>query len=152
MKILDKITGKEAENTAKTPAKKQAPAVSADAAQTEAKAVATKKAAKPAKENKSAMADKQGVYGVLVSPLITEKSAREEQFGKYTFEVASGATKTAISEAVETRYGVAPVKVNVVNLPGKVKRFGRYWGKQTDTRKAIVTLPKGKTINVYESK
>lgn len=148
MKIIDKITGKEAEEKAKAPAKKPA-AKAADTAQPKD---ASAKEAKPAKEKKSIIAGKQGVYGVLVSPLITEKSAREEQSGKYAFVVSLGATKNEIAKAVETRYGVAPAKVNVINLPGKVKRFGRNWGKQNDIRKAVVTLPKGKSINVYESK
>jgi large subunit ribosomal protein L23 len=66
--------------------------------------------------------------------------------------VASQATKKEISKAVETRYNVKPIKVNVINNLGKAKRLGRIRGKQKDWRKAIITLPKGKSINVYEAK
>lgn len=144
MSILDKITGKEAV--------KKAPAKEEKAEVKEAVKAPVAKAVKPVAEKKSIASEKQGVYGVLVSPLISEKSAREEQIGKYTFAVTIGATKSEIIKAVETRYGVTPIKVNVSNLQGKVKRTGKYWGQQKDTRKAIITLPKGKSINVYESK
>lgn len=94
---------------------------------------------------------KQGVYGVLISPLISEKSTREEQHGKYAFAVAAGATKREIGRAVATRYGVKPIKINVQNRLGKTKRTGRTMGKRKDWRKAVVTLAKGKSINVYET-
>jgi len=126
----------------------------------EVKAVKTAKAPKadqPAKaevkEKKAApLAVKNGsVYGVLISPLITEKTAKEEQYGKYAFIVAAGATKIAIAKAVAARYGVKPVRINVINRLGKYKRFGGNWGQRKDWRKAVVTLPKGKSINVYET-
>ena len=125
---------------------------------TEVKAVKTAKAPKadqsaPVDKVKVApLAVKNGsVYGVLISPLITEKTAKEEQFGKYAFIVAAEATKIAISKAVVARYGVKPIKINVINRLGKYKRFGQNWGQRKDWRKAVVTLPKGKSINVYES-
>ncbi|MFA5021045.1 MAG: 50S ribosomal protein L23 [Patescibacteria group bacterium] len=125
----------------------------------EVKAVKTAKASKadqsaPAevKAKAAPLAVKNGsVYGVLISPLVTEKTAKEEQFGKYAFIVAADATKVAISKAVLARYGVEPVKINVINRLGKYKRFGRNWGQRKDWRKAVVTLPKGKSINVYEA-
>jgi len=115
------------------------------------------KAEKPVKDVGAAKvesnigAGKQGVYGVLISPLISEKSTKEEQHGKYVFAVADGATKSQIAKAVVTRYGVKPAKINVQNRMGKTKRIGRSQGKRKDWRKAIVTLPKGKSINVYEA-
>lgn len=93
----------------------------------------------------------RGVYGVLISPLISEKSTKEEQYGKYVFAVVSGATKSEIAKAIAIRYGVKPVKINVQNRLGKSKRYGRSLGKRKDWRKAVITLPKGKTINVYEA-
>jgi len=115
----------------------------------EGKAAKAPKAAKPAKV---AVAGKAGdVFGVLISPLVTEKSTKEEQFGKYVFAVAESANKREISKAVFTRYGVRPVKVNIMNRLGKVKRTGAHWGKRKDWRKAVITLPKGKSINVYDT-
>lgn len=121
----------------------------AELAVEEDKAVKAPKAAKPAKV---AVAAKVGdVFGVLVSPLISEKSTKEEQFGKYVFAVAESATKSEIIKAVSTRYGIKPVKVNIMNRLGKVKRTGAHWGKRKDWRKAVITLPKGKSINVYDT-
>ena len=128
------------------------------AAKTETKTAKTVEVVKEAKvvkvvkPVKSTEARDRGVYGVLLSPLVTEKTTKEEQLGKYVFMVADNATKSEIIKAVETRYGVKPVKINVVNRLGKAKRFGRSQGKRKDWRKAVVTLPKGKAINVYETK
>lgn len=135
------------------PAEETAPVEVVAVKESKAKAPAKKavKADKPAKTETAAASDKQGVYGVLISPLITEKSTKDEQLGKYAFAVTVGATKSEIIKAVVTRYGVKPVKVNVLNRMGKIKRFGRSWGKRKDWRKAVITLPQGKSINVYEA-
>lgn len=109
------------------------------------------KVAKPAKTDKKEAAT-GSVFGVLLSPIVTEKSARDEQFGKYTFLVEESTTKNEIKKAIAGRYGVKPVKVNVISNEGKVKRYGRFWGKRKDTKKAVVTLPKGKSIDIYQNK
>lgn len=96
--------------------------------------------------------NKKSVRGLLLSPVITEKSAKDERYGKYTFQVEGDAGKNEIKKAVETRYGIKPVKVNIITSEGKYKRYGRFWGKRKDTKKAVVTLPSGKSINVYENK
>lgn len=157
MGILDKITGKASTapvaNDAK--AKKTTP-VEAPVVEAKAEVVAEVKVKsaekvekKPAKKIKTEV--KGSVFGVLISPIVTEKSATAEQHNKYTFAVTTTTTKNEIKKAIETRYGVKPVAVNIVNNEGKYKRYGKYWGKRIDTKKAIVTLPKGKSINVYEA-
>jgi large subunit ribosomal protein L23 len=113
--------------------------------------------AKEVKVVKPVKADKKetgtsSVFGVLLSPIVTEKSAKDEQFGKYTFLVAESTTKNEIKKAIVGRYGIKPVKVNVISNEGKIKRYGRFWGKRKDTKKAVVTLPKGKSISIYENK
>ena len=124
-----------------------------DQAPAEVKEEKTEKAktAKPAKSDKKP-ADTGSVFGVLLSPIVTEKSARDEQFGKYTFLVEESTTKNEIKKAVASRYGVKPAKVNVISNEGKVKRYGRFWGKRKDTKKAVITLPKGKSIDIYAAK
>ena len=111
------------------------------------------KEAKPKKEAKES-ADKSGakfaVYGVLIAPLLTEKTALGEAKNQYVFAVTPKATKNEIKKAVESRYGVKPVSVNVLNIMGKYVRFGRSFGRRKDWKKAIITLPQGKSINVYE--
>ncbi|MCD4761725.1 50S ribosomal protein L23 [bacterium] len=89
-------------------------------------------------------------YKILVKPLITEKAANLGSENKYVFEVSVSTNKIEIAKAINEVYGVKPVSVNIVNVGGKKVRYGRHFGKRKDTKKAIITLPKGKTINIYE--
>lgn len=89
-------------------------------------------------------------YRVLIRPLVTEKAARQSTGGKYTFVVAMDANKIMVARSIEAVYGVKPESVRIVRLPGKTVRRGRITGKRSSTKKAIVTLPKGETIQIYE--
>ncbi len=89
-------------------------------------------------------------YRVLVRPLITEKATMLGTNSKYVFEVFKDANKIDIANAVEEVYGIRPISVNVVKMLGKRVRRGRTTGRRKDWKKAVVTLPKGKTIQVYE--
>lgn len=90
------------------------------------------------------------ISGIIVRPVITEKSAHLAADNKYVFEVDLDATRVDVKSAIRAMYGVAPIKVNVRHVKGKVVRFGRRQGKRKNWKKAIVTLPAGKTIDVYE--
>ena len=87
---------------------------------------------------------------ILVKPLITEKVTELNGLSKYVFEVSCKANKIEIAKAIEALYGIKPLKVNVICYEGKVKNYGRRSGKRKDWKKAVVTLPKNKTIDVYE--
>jgi len=89
-------------------------------------------------------------YKVLISPLVSEKSAGREIVGQYTFIVSNNTTKLEIKKAIEEIYNVMPRKIRVMNLEGKRKSFGHNRGKRGDWKKAIVTLPKGRTISIHE--
>ena len=89
-------------------------------------------------------------YKVLVKPLVTEKASVLGAENKYFFAVALKANKIEIAKAIREVYGVKPEKVNIINMGGKEVRFGRTLGKRKDWKKAIITLPEGKTIKVYE--
>lgn len=106
------------------------------------------------KEKEIKKSDKERVYNnayrVLINPLITEKASIEGTLGKYTFEVSLDSNKVEVSKAIEEVYGIKPVSVNVVRMEGKKVRHGRSVGRRKDWKKAIVTLPKGKSINIYE--
>lgn len=143
MGILDKIKGK------KTDEEVKATVTETPVAKTDVKEI---KAEKSSVAKKTNSADKKAVSGILISPIVTEKSAKDEQYGKYVFLVEISASKNEIKKAVESRYGLKPVKVNIVCNDGKIKRYGRFWGQRKDIKKAIVTLPKGKSINVYDNK
>ena len=80
---------------------------------------------------------------VLLKPVISEKSYRLADDGKYTFIVAPGSNKTQIRQAVEAVFRVKVTGVNTVNRPGKRRRTRFGWGKRVDTKRAIVTLAEG---------
>jgi len=87
---------------------------------------------------------------VLLKPIVTEKTSAMMQDNKYTFMVAPGANKTEIRQAVEEIFKVKVVNVNTVRVMGKTKRMGKYEGKRSDYKKAIVKLAEGNTIPVFE--
>jgi large subunit ribosomal protein L23 len=89
-------------------------------------------------------------FEVIKRPLITEKSTKLIELGKYTFEVMQGVNKVEIAKAVEQAFKVNVVKVNVVNVRKKERRVGKYTGLRPAVRKAIVTLQKGQTLDVFE--
>lgn len=87
---------------------------------------------------------------VLVRPLVTEKAANLAAAQQYVFVVSRQANKIEVAKAIQDAYGVKPVKVNLMNVPGKAVARGRIRGQRSDWRKAIVTLAKGQSIKVYE--
>ncbi len=86
---------------------------------------------------------------VIKAPIITEKSATLMEENKYTFEVAQGANKTQVKQAIEEIFNVKVAAVNIVNQKSKTKRVGRYVGKTARVRKAIVTLAEGNNIEIF---
>ena len=77
---------------------------------------------------------------VILTPVITEKSAGVIDEGKYTFKVAVGANKTEIKNAVEKLFGVKVTGVNIANYDGKKKRQRYVVGRTPSFKKAIVTI------------
>jgi len=88
------------------------------------------------------------MYQVLVSPIITEKTAGLAEHNRVTFKVANDATKPEIKKAVETIYGVEVKSVNTLNQTGKQKRFKGILGRRSDVKKAMVQLAEGHSIDV----
>ncbi|MBI5709321.1 MAG: 50S ribosomal protein L23 [Candidatus Eisenbacteria bacterium] len=88
---------------------------------------------------------------VVRRALITEKgTALRESRNQYHFEVARDANKIEIKRAVETIFSVKVGSVRTQQLRGKVKRQGRYVGKRSDWKKAIVTLEPDQKIELFE--
>lgn len=106
--------------------------------------------AKVEKTTKTESVKSGNAYKVLVKPLVTEKAGILGEENKYVFEVSVDANKIEIAKAIEEVYGIRPIAVNIMNRKGKVVRRGRTFGKRKDWKKAIVELPKGKTIKIYE--
>lgn len=90
------------------------------------------------------------VYEVLRRPIITEKNSMLSPRGKYMFEVAQDANKPQIKEAVEKAFKVKVTSVNVICVPGKMRRAGRRRGMTPSWKKAIVTLETGQKIELFE--
>jgi large subunit ribosomal protein L23 len=104
---------------------------------------------KPAAAKKEAKTTGRA-YAVLVKPMITEKASVLGGLNKYVFMVSVESNKIDVAKAINEVYGIKPVSVNMIRSEGKTKRYGRYVGKRKDFKKAMVTLPAGKTIQVYE--
>jgi large subunit ribosomal protein L23 len=89
---------------------------------------------------------------VLIAPHVTEKTSLAMQnHNQYTFRVRREATKTDIRKAVELMFDVKVAGVQVVNEPGKQRRFGRIAGRTQDWKKAYVSLTPGQSID-YEAR
>ncbi|WP_461239978.1 50S ribosomal protein L23 [Paucilactobacillus sp. N302-9] len=77
---------------------------------------------------------------IILRPVVTEASMATMDDKRYTFDVDVNATKTQVKKAIEEIFDVKVVKVNIMNVRGKLKRQGRYVGYTKKRRKAIVTL------------
>ncbi len=87
--------------------------------------------------------------GVLSAPIISEKSAIiADKSNQFVFKVNKTATKLQIKHAVELMFEVKVDTVRVLNVKGKIKRFGRSLGKRSDWKKAYVKLQSGYNIEL----
>lgn len=87
-------------------------------------------------------------YDVIVSPVITEKSTAVSEQNKVVFNVRLDANKQEVKDAIQNIFGVQVKSVNTLIRLGKQKRFRNTLGKQSDVKKAIITLAEGQTINL----
>jgi large subunit ribosomal protein L23 len=87
-------------------------------------------------------------YDIIRSPVLSEKSTIATEQSKVVFNVLKTATKPEIKAAVEALFKVKVTAVNTLVRKGKVKRFRGIIGKQSDVKKAIVTLADGDSIDV----
>jgi large subunit ribosomal protein L23 len=95
---------------------------------------------------------REQLMSVLVAPHVTEKTSFAMQnHNQYTFRVRRTATKPDIKAAVELMFDVKVKGVQVVNEPGKTRRFGKTIGRTQDWKKAYVSLAEGQTID-YEAR
>ena len=94
------------------------------------------------------MSAKQEHYDVIRKPVITEKATMASEANAVVFEVAIGANKPQIKEAVEGLFGVKVKAVNTTITKGKIKRFRGRPGRRKDVKKAYVTLEEGNAIDV----
>ena len=87
---------------------------------------------------------------VILRPIITEKTMKMmAEDNKVTFEVAKGANKVLVRQAVEALFKVDVEKVNMQNTKPKTKRVRRYTGKTSAVHKAIVKIKEGQSIDLF---
>ncbi len=112
-----------------------------------------KKAEKPIEKVEVKTASKgivhgMGVKSVLEQPWFSERATILAAKGQYVFLVKPDATKSAVREEIERRYGVHVTSVNTVTLKGKMKHYGRKMTLRNGIKKAIVTLKAGDKIEI----
>jgi large subunit ribosomal protein L23 len=96
------------------------------------------------------------MHEILIRPMITEKMTNisAAQKGKYGFIVSTKSNKIQIAKAIEQKFNVHVVDVRTINHHGKTKtqfrKSGRFSGKTPGSKKAIVTLKEGETIELFE--
>ncbi len=88
---------------------------------------------------------------VIIRPVVSEKSYSGIEQNTYTFLVDKRSNKTEIKEAVQKIWDVRVTSVNTLNRKGKTKRRRMTVGKQSDQKRAIVTLAEGDAIEIFET-
>jgi large subunit ribosomal protein L23 len=90
---------------------------------------------------------------ILKRPLVTEKMAALQETGRFAFEVDRLANKIEIRRAIEQLYGVTVTAVNTMRYAGKIKsrntKNGPVTGRRASSKRAVVTLKAGDTIDFY---
>lgn len=98
--------------------------------------------------SRSARSGKTDMFGILLYPHITEKTAQMVHNQTYGFVIADSANKKAVQEAVEKRYGVHVTDVRVISNQGKEIRRGKQIGWKHGIKKAMVKIKQGETIEI----
>jgi large subunit ribosomal protein L23 len=87
------------------------------------------------------------IHDVLKRPVVTEKGiTKKEQERTLCFEVAAGANKIQVKQAVEKLFNVRVEQVRTANFEGKIRRRGRFAGYKSDWKKAYVKLEPGQKV------
>ena len=102
---------------------------------------------RPRKKNEIKMSQNKA-YQVILKPLVTEKSTQLSEYNKVVFSVPLNATKLEVKLSIEKIFSVKVETVNTILVKGKYKRFKGVLGKRSNTKKAIVTLASGNTIDL----
>ena len=93
------------------------------------------------------------IRAVILHPLLTEKMSNlQDDENKVAFVVDRNVNKIEIRKAIEKKFEVKVKKVATINMIGKVKRLGRFEGRRSHWKKAVVTLHEGFKIDFFEGK
>jgi len=114
------------------------------------KKAAPKKATEAPKKAKSARLVSKKATSTILRPVVSEKSAVLAGQQTLVFKVATNVNKIEVRNAFRELYNVTPVRVNIMNVRGKRVRVGKIQGKRNDWKKALITLPEGKNVDIFE--
>ena len=93
------------------------------------------------------------MIGIIYRPIVTEKISAQQEKGVYAFEVDPKANKIKIAQAISKKFNVTVIDVHTMNYKGKTKtqmtKRGRFTGKTSHFKKAIVTLKEGDKIDLF---
>ena len=93
---------------------------------------------------------KYDAYKIIKGPVVSEKTTLlSERDNKYVFEVALDANKIQIKRAIQEVFKVGVTKVRTMRIQGKLKRVRRELGRRPERKKAIVSLKKGDSIELF---
>jgi large subunit ribosomal protein L23 len=87
---------------------------------------------------------------IILKPLISEKAVAMMGEGKYSFKVRLDANRTQIKDAIQEIFNVTVLNVNTMRQHGKTRRVGKFQGRRSDWKRAIVKLKDGDSIKVFE--
>nr|ARW69365.1 ribosomal protein L23 [Polysiphonia sp.] len=87
---------------------------------------------------------------IIKYPLITDKTTKAIEHNTYCFKVIRQTNKNEIKQTIEEIFKVKVKKINTLNIPIKTKTVGRFKGKKTQHKKAIIKLHKGYSIKLFE--
>ncbi len=94
----------------------------------------------------------RSAHQLIYQAIISEKGTiLRDNENRYVFKVHLSANKIEIKKAIETAFSVKVLDVKTIVMKGKTKRLGRFQGKRSDWKKAIVRLKEGDSIDIFES-
>ncbi len=100
------------------------------------------------KDKKAVTVSTERMYEVIRRPVVTEKATLMSEYNQVSFQVPLDATKPEIKASIESLFKVKVTRVNTLRQKGKSKRFRGTMGRRPDTKKAMVTLAEGHTIDI----
>ena len=109
-------------------------------------AVFNKKKKEEKKDSAATVGVEHLAWKVLAGPYISEKATELAKENRYIFKVTDDSNKVQIKRAIKELYGVDAISVNIINIPRKKKRLGKYKGWKKGFKKAVVELKEGQRI------
>ncbi len=88
---------------------------------------------------------------ILIHPIISEKSVKDKEQNKYQFKVFLDSNKSEIKKAIEEKFKIKVDKINTIKVPAKTRRMGKYIGKTSQWKKAIITVKEGQSIKELDN-